>query len=567
MAKLCLKKTSKRVSCKKRYKIEKKVREHSKKMKKSANKNEQNKKRKPDKLISVPNKCPFKEEILIEAEKKREEIKEQGVLKKKLAKVEKKKNPAKDKSIEALKQRAQSEENSNTTLGHIVDSLEGSLPVKNEKTLKNYAGEVRKTIESADVVIEVLDARDPLGSRSTEIEQLVVGSGKRLILLLNKIDLVPKENLVKWLAYLRLELPTIAFKASTQEQNQKLGHHHLATLKNFSSKCVGASLLLKLLGNYCRNKDIKTSIRVGIVGYPNVGKSSIINSLKRKKSCQTGDIPGLTKQIQEVELDKHVRLLDSPGVVLASKGAFDAKELALKNALRVESLSDPVAPVHAILRRCSVKALMLHYNIPEFEDCDQFLALVARRLGRMRKGGRADLNAAAKNVLKDWNSGKLRYYTEPPEKGSSADEKLLDADIVSSFSKEFDLEALDGDIRTLVDEMPDQMVVDNVYDPSVPVEKGSSDGGEEMETDAAPHGKTVVPEGGGKKKGKKVQSAQSDGEILPKSLAIDGNVQLNTAIKKAIQKRKKKQQKLANRTEKLADNMAQTLGGDIEMDE
>jgi nuclear GTP-binding protein len=62
-----------------------------------------------------------------------------------------------------------------------------------------------------------------------------------------------------------------------------------------SSKCIGADLVMKLLANYCRNKDIKTSISVGIVGFPNVGKSSVINSLKRKKSCQTGAIPGLTK--------------------------------------------------------------------------------------------------------------------------------------------------------------------------------------------------------------------------------------------------------------------------------
>lgn len=155
---------------------------------------------------------------------------------------------------------------------------------------------------------------------------------------------------------------------------------------------------MKLLNNYCRNKGIKTSIRVGVIGmqlergdrytteplgYPNVGKSSVINSLKRKKSCQTGATPGLTRyviaywrdsyeslplhcitslyfrQLQEVELDKHIRLIDSPGVVLASKSQFDPVEVALKNALRVESLEDPVAPVHAILRRCSVKVVGL----------------------------------------------------------------------------------------------------------------------------------------------------------------------------------------------------------------
>ena len=60
-----------------------------------------------------------------------------------------------------------------------------------------------------------------------------------------------------------------------------------------TSKCVGADTLLALLGNYCRNRDIKTSIRVGVVGMPNVGKSSLINSLKRSKACNVGGTPGL----------------------------------------------------------------------------------------------------------------------------------------------------------------------------------------------------------------------------------------------------------------------------------
>lgn len=97
---------------------------------------------------------------------------------------------------------------------------------------------------------------------------------------------------------------------------------------------------MKLLGNYCRNKDIKTSIRVGVVGerllnilsghflgFPNVGKSSVINSLKRKRACNVGALPGMTKEIQEIELDKHIRLLDSPGVVLISNKDLDPIEV------------------------------------------------------------------------------------------------------------------------------------------------------------------------------------------------------------------------------------------------
>ena len=68
-------------------------------------------------------------------------------------------------------------------------------------------------------------------------------------------------------------------------------------------------------------------------------------------------MPGVTRQTQEVELDKHIRLIDSPGVVFATKTQFDPVEVALKNAVRIESLVDPVSPVIAILRRCSVKTV------------------------------------------------------------------------------------------------------------------------------------------------------------------------------------------------------------------
>uniref|UniRef100_A0A915MNT0 Guanine nucleotide-binding protein-like 3 N-terminal domain-containing protein n=1 Tax=Meloidogyne javanica TaxID=6303 RepID=A0A915MNT0_MELJA len=273
MAKYCLKKPSKRLTCKKKYKIQRKVREHSKKIKKLDKASSKNK---GEKSIAVPGKCPFKEDLLKEAETRREQIKDEAREKKlkvkaslKLKKSGKQMNKEVKKSLEEFVKKAENDRAlfESAHDHYLVDSLP-EIVESDGKSARTYASEVRKTIENADILIEVLDARDPIGSRSPKIEKLVIDKGKRLVLLLNKIDLVPKENVKKWLLYFRNNLPTIAFKASVQEQTQKLGrfsHSNLLSASN-SSKCVGADLVMKLLANYCRVKDIKTSIRVGVIG-------------------------------------------------------------------------------------------------------------------------------------------------------------------------------------------------------------------------------------------------------------------------------------------------------------
>lgn len=135
--------------------------------------------------------------------------------------------------------------------------------------------------------------------RKFQVEEAVQSAkgNKRLVIVLNKADLVPRENLDQWLKYLRGSLPAVAFKASTQDQAKRLGRRKLGKKTEGmiqSGTCFGAELLLSLLANYCRNVgNVKTSIRVGVVGLPNVGKSSVINSLKRSRACNVGSTPGI----------------------------------------------------------------------------------------------------------------------------------------------------------------------------------------------------------------------------------------------------------------------------------
>ena len=142
----------------------------------------------------------------------------------------------------------------------------------NDSSRRAYYKEFVKVVEISDVIIQVLDARDPLACRSPEVERFVrrLNPDKRVVLLLNKIDLVPKENVQAWLKYFREELPCVAFKCATGGGfggGDKLGSRNMPTKGSYGGQdCLGGETLLQLLKNYARNRNIKTSITVGIVG-------------------------------------------------------------------------------------------------------------------------------------------------------------------------------------------------------------------------------------------------------------------------------------------------------------
>ena len=261
-----------------------------------------------------------------------------------------------------------------------------------------------------------MDARDPLGCREKTVEQLVQEKGKKLILLLNKIDLVPRENADNWIKYLKREYPTIPFKASTQSQRYHLSQSHRenGAESGFGNDCCyGAEEAMNILKNYCRSQNIKTSITVGVVGMPNVGKSSFINSLKRSKVCQVGAMPGMTRVLQEIVLDRNIKLLDSPGIVFSSSA-----DSLLRNVVRIDQIEDLFGVVGCIMQKTNTSLLAQIYNLQsEFaiDDVSAFLSLVAKGFGRMKSGGLLDLDGAARQVIHDWNAAKIPFYSLPPD--------------------------------------------------------------------------------------------------------------------------------------------------------
>eukprot|EP00298_Acanthocystis_sp_HF-20_P000111 c10134_g1_i1.p1 GENE.c10134_g1_i1~~c10134_g1_i1.p1 ORF type:complete len:516 (-),score=222.79 c10134_g1_i1:22-1569(-) len=465
------KRLSKRKTLKLKYKIEKKVKEAGKKQRKEAKKQTvKQKKRDP----GIPNSWPHKMKDLENAEKARAMLEQE----KKDRKIQKKKTRQQvEKKIKKTHEHEHTLESSVTTVQAKIlssssrpnsNALENLKNISqrneefeqnnsngdednnwknvNRQSRKTYVRELKKVVEMSDILLEILDARDPLGCRCPSLENLIdADTNKKLIIILNKIDLVPREAVQKWLAYFRQTHPTIAFKATTQHKGRMVRGSAVSATKApaellQSSECLGGDTLIKLLKSYSKSHNIKKAITVGVFGYPNVGKSSLINSLKRARAVGVSPCPGFTKTVTQVFLDKQIQLIDCPGVVFDKEDSGESStNIVLRNAVSPDKVNDPIPIVEAIINRCDSLALSRHYKIAAFENVNNFLMHIARIRGKLLRGGVCDLESASRIVLQDWNAGKIPFFTLPPSSSETGEPELT---IVGAWTKEFDISSL-----------------------------------------------------------------------------------------------------------------------------
>lgn len=279
--------------------------------------------------------------------------------------------------------------------------------------------ELYKVLDCSDVVVHVVDARDVPGTTCDRVVTHLkkTATHKHLLFVVNKCDLVPNWCVRKWLAHLGQTAPTLAFRAST-------------------TKPFGKGALLDVLRQYAKLHGDAKQISVGVVGYPNVGKSAVINSLRAKQVCKVAPIPGETKVWQYVTLTKRVNLIDCPGVVyddpnsrVAPDEADDANAV-LKGVVRAERLPDPTLFLVPLLRRCDPKHVRSAYDLPfdglaggDGDDAaaTAFAEALARKMGRLLRGGEPDVRTVAVQMINDWQRGKLPHFVPPPAAAGDGD--------------------------------------------------------------------------------------------------------------------------------------------------
>ena len=267
-----------------------------------------------------------------------------------------------------------------------------------------------------------------------------------------------------WVRYLSKDYPTLAFHASI-------------------TNSFGKGSLIQLLRQFSSLHSDRKQISVGFIGYPNTGKSSIINTLRKKKVCTVAPIPGETKIWQYITLMKRIYLIDCPGVVPPSNNDSE-EDILLRGVVRVENVQNPEQYIAAVLRKTKPQHIERTYDIRGYGNATEFLELLARKGGRLLRGGEADVDGAAKMVLNDFLRGKIPWFPAPPvveggaAKGVEGREGRL-GEMGRKRKREDELSAVD--VATvdmpLASEANPEVEVDVAGDDFEGFEDASSDGG------------------------------------------------------------------------------------------
>lgn len=265
--------------------------------------------------------------------------------------------------------------------------------------------QMQEDIKLIDLVIELVDARIPLSSRNPDIDDL--GRHKARLILMNKADLADEKQNQVWASYFREK----GFFVVKLDARTKAG------MKTISTVIMDAC---KEKIERDRKRGIKNRpVRAMVVGIPNVGKSTFINTYAGKACAKTGNKPGVTKGKQWIRLNRNVELLDTPGILWPK---FEDQRVGLNLAL-IGSIKDEILNIDelsieliAILQKKYPGLLAQRYEVSEEQTPVEILGEIAKNRNCVKKGGELDYSKAAALVIDEFRNGRLGKITlEFPE--------------------------------------------------------------------------------------------------------------------------------------------------------
>merc|ERR1712042_482 len=224
---------------------------------------------------------------------------------------------------------------------------------------------------------------------------------------------------------------------------------------------------------------------VGFIGYPNTGKSSVINALRSKKVCNVAPIAGETKVWQYISLMKKIYLIDCPGVVYPV-GETETDKV-LKGVVRVENLKTPEDYIGAVLDRVKPEYMIRHFGIEQWDNVNDFLEKLARKTGKLWKGAEPDVKTVAKQVLNDWQRGRLPFFVKPPAMTEEGDgEGKEGGDDVIQAGQEAEMTEATDAAGAVVETIKDSTTTPAADPPTTSAEASSSPAEEDVEASLSP---------------------------------------------------------------------------------
>lgn len=293
---------------------------------------------------------------------------------------------------------------------------ENKEEIQNQMNINWYPGHMAKTkrqiiddMKLVDVVIELLDARIPKSSQNPDIQGMV--KNKKRIVILNKSDLADEKETKKWIEYFKKK----NILAIDVDSNQGKG---IKQVSQAIEKIMEDEL--KIQNSKGR---IRKTIRVMIVGIPNVGKSSFINRISKKTTMTVGNKPGVTRQKQWIRIGNQIELLDTPGVLWPK---FESEEVGLNLSYTgsiKEEILEKTEIAYNLLKFLDenyssdlyVKYKISEQEIDEIKDNPQYtlelMYLIGKKRGALISGGNIDEEKVAKIILDDFKNGRIGKIT------------------------------------------------------------------------------------------------------------------------------------------------------------
>jgi ribosome biogenesis GTPase A len=283
--------------------------------------------------------------------------------------------------------------------------------------MEPYWDLIKEIIRESDIVLEVLDARSVEISRNSEIERLIKNAGVPRIFVINKIDLVGKRELEKDIEVLKREIEnfennnSVVFVSNRKTKTIKI---LIAKIKQMFKKYGKRRSFVENPLIKRPFREAKADIVIGVIGYPNVGKSSIINSLCFKKKAKVSSKAGTTHGVHWLSAGDKIKLIDTPGVIPLER--IDESKLAMIASKNPEKLKEPdVAAAKIIelfIKNNNIAKIEEFYNIKvseeNLENPYAIIEEIAKKKNILKKHGLPDEDRMSIDILRVWQKGKLR---------------------------------------------------------------------------------------------------------------------------------------------------------------